>query len=89
MIYIGIINIKVWNLEQTFFEKQYKEDDEIYRAGTHLIELINDKSYMKNSLIHLNEISHLMLQIVNSDSTTSEIKRYFFLDRIKKRIWMI
>lgn len=69
-----------------FLKKQYKEDGVIYRAGTHLIELINDKSYMKNSLIHLNEISHLMLQIVNSDSITSEIKDIFSGQNEKKNL---
>lgn len=76
-----------------FLKKQYKEHDVTYRTGTHLIELINNKSYMKDSLVHLNKIGELMLQIVNSDSLTQEIKDVFveqngirYLDDIEMKV---
>lgn len=63
-----------------FLKKPFKDDDVLYRVGTHLIELIDDKLYMKNSLIRLNKISSVMLQIVNCESITKGIRDIFFVE---------
>ena len=63
-----------------FLKKAYKEGNLIYRESTHLIELINNNQYMKKSMERLNIIIRLMLQIVNSESVTREIKEVFSCD---------
>ena len=63
-------------------KKPFKENDITQRAGTHLIELIDDNQYMRRILERLNEVSHLMLIIVKSDSLTEEIKKVFMLSLI-------
>lgn len=61
-------------------KKAYKEGDIVHREGTHLIELINSNKYMRNSLEQLNRIAKTMLMIVNSNSTTAEMKKIFVSD---------
>ena len=58
-------------------KKPYKEDDTIYREGTHLIELINSNQYMRTSLKKLNAVAQIMLTIVNSSSITTKIQEIF------------
>lgn len=67
-------------------KKQYKENDVTHRAGTHLIELIDNNQYMRTSLKHLNNIAQLMLLIVNSESITEKIKEIFSSDIRGERI---
>lgn len=63
--------------EDFLLKKQYKEEGEVYRKGTHLIELISNNEYMIESLEKLNQIVTIMLNIVSSDSTTEEMKKIF------------
>lgn len=58
-------------------KKAYKDGDVRYREGTHIIELINSNQYMKTSLVQLNKIIKWMLEFVNSESITKEIKSLF------------
>lgn len=58
-------------------KKTYKEDDGVYREGTHLIEVVNNNQYMKKSLEHLNYIAKVMLMIVDSNSITSRMQEVF------------
>ena len=70
-------------------KKPFKENDITHRAGTHLIELIDDNQYMRRILERLNEVSHLMLIIVKSDSLTEEIKKVFMHADNKEQIDII
>lgn len=70
-------------------KKPFKENDITHRAGTHLIELIDDNQYMRRILERLNEVSHLMLIIVKSDSLTEEIKKVFMHADKKEQIDII
>lgn len=58
-------------------KKPYKEDNKVYREGTHLIELVNNNRYMKNSLEKLNYIVEIMLMMVNSNSITKKMEDIF------------
>lgn len=54
-------------------KKTYRDGDEIHREGTHLIELVNNNQYMKQSLKRLNYIANEMLMIVDSNGITMKI----------------
>lgn len=58
-------------------KKMYEEENNVYRTGTHLIEVINNNQYMRKSLAKLNQIIQLMLTIVKSESLTDGIKEIF------------
>lgn len=64
-------------------KKQYNDGTETHREGTHIIELIHNNQYMKKSLMQINGIVELMLEIVNSDSITSSIKKVFTINNGK------
>lgn len=58
-------------------KKSYKEDGATHREGTHLIELVNNNQYMRNSLERLNYIAEIMLMIVNCNSISTKIEEIF------------
>ena len=60
--------------------KNYKDPDtnNTYRKGTHIIEVVDDKSYMRSSLDDINQISRIILEIVRSSSITDTLKELFF-----------
>lgn len=59
------------------FRKQEEGGTNTYRAGTHLIEVINDNQYMLNAFRKINEVLDIMLNIVRSTSTTTDFTRLF------------
>ncbi len=48
-----------------------------YRARTHLVEVVNDKSYMLKSLSQLNKAIEIMINIVKNDSTNTDFISLF------------
>nr|WP_296438413.1 DUF262 domain-containing protein [uncultured Acetatifactor sp.] len=60
-------------------KKRYKPSDNtyIYREGTHLIEVIDDKKYMRDALDDINTVIGIMLNIVSSVSITDDFKKVF------------
>ncbi|OJV65164.1 MAG: hypothetical protein BGO41_00970 [Clostridiales bacterium 38-18] len=63
--------------------KTHDEHQKKYRARTHLIEVINDNTYMLNSLRKINKICELMLNIVNSSSPDSVFRSLFNCVEVK------
>ncbi|MBE6051189.1 MAG: DUF262 domain-containing protein [Clostridium sp.] len=51
--------------------------DTKYRRMTHIIEVINDKNYMLNSLQKLNDAIELMINIVDNNSPSEKFKNLF------------
>ena len=54
------------------------DSDDIYRKGTHIIEVIDRKDYMRTALSSINDIILLILEIVRSTSSTEKLKELFF-----------
>lgn len=74
-------------------KKAYRENDITYREGTHLIEVVNNKQYMRTSLERLNKIVEIMLCIIDSNSLTTKIEEMFAsnvkgeqVDNIEQRV---
>ncbi len=61
-------------------KENHKDPDtnNTYRKGTHIIEVIDDKSYMRSSLNDINQIASIILEIVRSSSITDTLKELFF-----------
>ena len=57
--------------------KTKEEHPQIYRQGSHLIEVIGSKQYMLESMGNLNAAISIMLEIVNSASTTTNFNSWF------------
>lgn len=53
------------------------EKSKTFREGIHIIELIRNKTYMLNSLRNLNNAIEIMIEIVESRSTTQKFESYF------------
>lgn len=60
--------------------KNHKDPDtnNTYRKGTHIIEVIDNKSYMRSALGDINQIIPIILEIVRSSSITDKLKEFFF-----------
>lgn len=60
-------------------KEKYKPSDNTYtyREGTHIIEVINDKKYMRAALDDVNIVIEMMLSIVKSMSITDDFKQLF------------
>lgn len=48
-----------------------------FRRKTHLIEVINDKSYMINSINQMNSVIGIMIDIIDSNSPSDNFKKLF------------
>ena len=57
--------------------KTKEENPQPHRQGSHLIEVIGSKQYMLTSMTKLNGAMQIMLEVVNSASTTSEFESLF------------
>lgn len=57
--------------------KTKEENSQFHRQGSHLIEVIGSKQYMLKSINQLNAAISVMLEIVNSTSTTSNFESLF------------
>ena len=82
--YKGMEYDKDFLLKKEFITREDKPKK--FRKGTHLIEIIDDNQYMLGSLQKVNEIIEIMLNIINSDSTTVEFKELFKNVKRKERI---
>lgn len=60
-----------------FLTKKEFRGDQDYRKGTHIVEIIDDKRYMLNTVRTLNQVIQIMLEIVNSNSTTKAFEDLF------------
>lgn len=58
------------------FELQ-EETSTKFRKNTHIIEVINDRIYMINSIKKLNEVIDIMIEIVDTNSPSDKFKRLF------------
>lgn len=66
--------------EDFLLKNEFKTNEDTplqYRARTHLIEVIDDKAYMLNSLKTLNKIIKIMTNIVTNDSTNNDFISLF------------
>ena len=66
--------------EDFLIKKEFKtrgENPKTFREGIHIIELIRNKTYMLNSLRNLNDAIEIMIEIVESRSTTQNFETYF------------
>lgn len=66
--------------EDFLIKKEFKTREEIpkiFREGIHIIELIRNKTYMLNSLRNLNEAIEIMIEIIETRSTTQSFETYF------------
>ncbi len=67
--------------EEFLLKSEFVLEDESttssFRRKTHLIEVINNKSYMIKSIKQLNKIIKIMIQIVDSNSPSDEFKKLF------------
>lgn len=66
--------------EDFLIKKEFKtrgENHKTFREGIHIIELIRNKTYMLNSLRNLNDAIEIMIEIVESRSTTQSFETYF------------
>lgn len=57
--------------------RRYERDPQPFRIGAHLIEVIESKQYMLNSIIRLNQAIKVMLCITSSSSTTRDFDDLF------------
>ena len=57
--------------------KTKEENPQFYRQGSHLIEVVDSKQYMLKSIKQLNAAIAVMLEIVNSTSTTTKFESLF------------
>lgn len=66
--------------EDFLIKKEFKtreDNSKTFREGIHIIELIRNKTYMLNSLRNLNNAIEIMIEIVESRSTTHKFESYF------------
>lgn len=66
--------------EDFLIKKEFKtreDNPKTFREGIHIIELIRNKTYMLNSLRNLNNAIEIMIEIVESRSTTQKFESYF------------
>lgn len=66
--------------EDFLIKKEFKtreDNPKTFREGIHIIELIRNKTYMLNSLRNLNNAIEIMIEIVESRSTTQQFESYF------------
>lgn len=66
--------------EDFLIKKEFKargQNPKTFREGIHIIELIRNKTYMLNSLRNLNDAIEIMIEIVESRSTTQNFETYF------------
>lgn len=66
--------------EDFLIKKEFKtreDNPKTFRDGIHIIELIRNKTYMLNSLRNLNNAIEIMIEIVESRSTTQKFESYF------------
>lgn len=71
--------------EDFLLKKEFKTHNEsslLYRKGIHLIELIDNKKYMLDSICKLNKCIEIMLEIVNSSSPSKNFESYFYIDGV-------
>lgn len=67
--------------------KTREANPKTFREGIHIIELIRNKTYMLNSLRNLNNAIEIMIEIVESRSTTQTFESYFcYLDESNKKV---
>lgn len=66
--------------EDFLIKKEFKTREDTpkqFREGIHIIELIRNKTYMLDSLRNLNNAIEIMIEIVESRSTTQKFESYF------------
>ena len=66
--------------ENFLLKKEFKTKEahpQTFREGTHIIELIRDRSYMLQSLRNLNAAIAVMIEIISSSSITSDFSAHF------------
>lgn len=73
--YKGLEFIDDFTLKKEFKTKE--EESQLYRKGSHIIEVISDKQYMQESFSRLNSVIAFMAEIAGTSSPSVTLKEFF------------